>query len=1363
MESRKFQMDDDFIIHEEMLSQLFLIKEVKDDEIKRAHLLTSLSIEVFKLLKNMCAPVIPSKIEYKELVAILKKQFVKNTVIYRERRKFYEACHNNGESLREFYNKIKSLAVNCEFGNQLDDILKDKFICSMKVGPIYDRVCEEETNTPLSSILELVYKREITEEENQCHVVMKQKSYKAKYNKVSCADDVPKCNACGRINHDFKRCKYRNFVCRRCNTKGHLERVCEESKNKNQMENNRRRSFNKKTENNHFVTEDQNIVEEGDEEEGAESLSLFHLEDLTDGELDLSEKGKNMFHDINDINFNYFSINCFSNSFKVDSGSFTASLNIDGIPLDFEIDTGSAISAIPLNLYCKRFRHHKLNEFTPKLKAYDGSIIDTKGTFTMSIENKGKISNVSFVVIDSKSKPLLGRDILRLLGFEMRMNSIDVDCELKKIGLENSELFRKNLGEFKGDKIHFDLIQENIQPIFIKPRKVPFAYKIPLENELIRLEKLGIIEKANTVSWGTPLVTVMKGNGKLRVCGDYSVTINPVIKDQNYPLPKIDDIFQSLQGGKQFSKIDLSEAYFQLRVDDETADLLAWSTHKGVFRVKRLPFGCKPNTSIFQSVMERTLSGCDGTVIFVDDVVVTGETTELHLKNLKNVFEKLKNAGFTVNKDKCCFFQAKVEFLGYIIDEHGLHKDPRKIEAIRNMPNPTNKTEIKAFCGLINYYGRFVPNVSSVLKPLYELSTKDNFVWNKQCEKSVIQIKKLIMSDVVLVHYDPHKSLELHTDACESGLGACLSHRMNNSDLKPIAFASRTLTKPEQNYSMIDKEALAIFYGVKKFEQYLIGRSFIIRTDHKPLVAIFGSKKGIPVMAASRLTRWAVYLSMFDFKIVHIRGEENNCADALSRLTTNKDDVLDDTLHLNFITNRFGKPLRYDDVAKQSEKDSVLREVLGYIKNGWPDVKGLEGEMKSYFIRKLELSLENSVIMWGYRIVIPEAFRKDLLKEIHTGHLGIVKSKELARSYFWWPGIDKDLENWIKSCEVCRENQSNPSKVIGSWPPTTYPFQRIHVDFCHPNNSNYLVVIDSFTKWMEVSEVKSLTTSNVIIELEKMFSKFGMPYTIVSDNGTCFTSKQFSEFCNNNGIVHITSPAYHAPSNGQAENSVRIFKKMFEKELVENSKQDSKSSLEHILQKILYVNRNSVHTKTNKTPYEMMFSRKPILRWDMLKPSYNHVHNKHEINPKFKIGQNVYIKSFHGKGSKWQRGKIVRILGKSVFDVKIENGRIIKSHENHMTAAQEKLSNKESLGMCRNSSGLLDILNKNTCSLECNNDANPIIQPNASNVSSYQTLNVDESLHTNNKKNILQSVSSDAHQNQERPKRTVKPPKRLNL
>lgn len=712
--------------------------------------------------------------------------------------------------------------------------------------------------------------------------------------------------------------------------------------------------------------------------------------------------------------------------------------------------------------------------------------------------------------------------------------------------------------------------------------------------------------------------------------------------------------------------------------------------------------------------------------------------------------------------------------MGFNIDRNGLHKDPNKVEAILEMPSPTDRTQAKSFCGLVLYYGRFLPNASTIMKPIFNAMTSDKFVWDSNCAKSMTEIKQLIVSDLVLAHYDQSLPLILISDASQYGIGVCIAHKFPDGREKPIAFSSRTLNKAEINYSMIDKEALAIYFGVSKFQQYLIGRKFTIKTDHRPLTSIFGSKKGIPVMAANRLQRWAVYLSGFDFDIQCIPGKDNGCADALSRLCLKKTVPLeeDDYTYLKFMSENFEKPVSGSEIARETVLDSILKIVIKYVENGWPDHCKKQNELREFFIRKNELTLEQGVLMWGHRVIIPRKFRDVLLKEIHVSHMGIVKSKSLARSYFWWPGMDKKIEELIGSCDTCRINRQNPPSVeIRPWPKSLYPFERVHIDYCGPvNGDNFLVMIDTYSKWLEVVRTKQITSNKTIEILGSIFSRFGVPSTIVSDNATSFTSYDFKRFCEINGITHITSPPFHPASNGQAENSVKTFKNSLKKML--QDKENKGISIDKLMGILLFANRNTIHSETKKSPYEMMFNRRPLLRWKALAPSKNensHSHNKNNVK-KFSIGDQVYTKNF--MTNMWQKAEIIKIIGFNTYTV-LTNGKYFKKHANHLSPfikCNDNEINKSPVKIKDTYSSLENVLKRKLTMpsrvyqpvVEISNDDDICVNSGVS-LTNNDRLEQDEVAENNNNRVINDRNKTSVVVNSRRSARNIKKPNRLDL
>lgn len=955
----KFCENDDWSIYEQQLEQFFVGYEIKDER-KPALLLTAVSTDVFRTLTNMCFPKLPKEKTYAELCKLLKKQFSPVISIYAERAKFYDSRQNETDTVTDWLTRLRSLAVRCEFGDHLEFALKDKFITGIRKGPIVDKLYELEPTESFEKCVEAALKRELTANRKGETVDINKLNMKFLNKHSSKTNNTIKnssaCFACGKSNHDFKTCKYKSYKCKNCTQVGHLASVC--------------KNTTKKTSN--FLSANNGSPNPNDcaesDADGADNLYLFNM--------DTASNTRN--------------------------NQFVLKLNVNNVNVVFEMDTGAAVSVCSKELYDRFFSNVPMNKSNMVLKSYDGSVIRPAGSFNAKVKYNEREYQCEFLVICNGGKPLIGRDILNKINFKFTINSI-ASTDIDKLTNKYKELFENKLGCYRYGKAKFE-IMDNVKPIFIKPRRVPLAFQADVNNEIDQLVREGVLTLVENSDWGTPIVPILK-NGKLRVCVDYKSTINSHLKDIKCVLPNIEDLFAALCGGVYFSKLDLRNAYNQIEVDSESRLLLAWSTHKGVYACNRMSFGAKTACAIFQSTMSKLLQGCPGVIVFFDDILVTGKTIEEHIRNLENVFKKLAAAGFILNLGKCNFFQQKVKYLGHVIDADGLHKDEDKVKAIVNAPAPSNPTEVKAFIGLVNYYSRFFPNLAQILFPIYELLKKTTeFAWSNACSESFELVKKIIASDKVLAHYNPHLPIKVVCDASQYGIGAAMFHTMENGEDRPIAFASKTLTKAQRNYSTIDREALAIFFGVKKFQHYLIGRKFLLQTDHKPLTSIFGDKHGIPTMAASRLQRWSTYLASFTFDIEYIVGKSNVNADFLSRMPTKGDDLFDDdenndeeTTYLNFIDQV--STIDRTAIHRETATDSVLSVVINFVKNGWPAKKSSNENIKPYECRANELSVEKDILMWGYRVIVPSSLRKDFLQQLHTSHSGVSKMKAKARSH----------------------------------------------------------------------------------------------------------------------------------------------------------------------------------------------------------------------------------------------------------------------------------------------------------------------------------------------------------------------------
>jgi hypothetical protein len=374
--------------------------------------------------------------------------------------------------------------------------------------------------------------------------------------------------------------------------------------------------------------------------------------------------------------------------------------------------------------------------------------------------------------------------------------------------------------------------------------------------ELNQMQQAGVIEKIqdDISEYASPIVVVSKrSTDAIRICGDFKVSVNRALRTEHYPLPRTEDLFAKLGRCKYFTKLDLSEAYHQIRIDTNAQKLLVINTPKGLYRFLRMPFGIGPAPAKFQRIMDKLLSGISGVVCSLDDVLIASESLDIHLETLRQVFKRFLDAGVRLSLTKCILLSKSVQYLGHMVDEDGLHTAPSTTKAIINAPEPSNAGQLRAFLGLVNYYGKFVNDLSTVCSPLYQLLRKDtSWQWNDEQRTAFKTLKRILSSPPILCHYEPSLPIGLAADASSYGVGVSLFHTFPDGSERPIAYASKTLNSSQRIYAQIEKEAYGIIFGVSKFKQYLYGRRFTLVTDHKPLVALFGPDKPIPDRASAR-------------------------------------------------------------------------------------------------------------------------------------------------------------------------------------------------------------------------------------------------------------------------------------------------------------------------------------------------------------------------------------------------------------------------------------------------------------------------------------------------------------------------------
>ena len=1103
----EFNPDEEpFSSYMERVELFFLANSVADDR-KVPIFLNGVGKKTYGLLRNLVAPDVPKDQTFERIQTALKHHFEPKPLVIAERFHFHQRSQAMGESIAEYVAELRRLTTHCQYGTHLNEALRDRLVCGVRNMAIQKKLLSEADLT-LARAIEIAQGMETAEKSARSL-----KGKEAAVNTlVRSTATATRCHRCGKDTHDQKDCKFRDADCHCCGKKGHIASVCRSKKTTQQPHTRSRRTQRRPKKDSRTSTQGTNYVApEGDQEWESESDSL-------------------PLHQI--------------------GGSSTPPIKvplvINGRLHEMELDTGAAVTIISEKKFRELFPETQLTRSSVLLKTYTGERLSVAGDANVRVQYEDQVRDLVLTVVSGGGPSLLGRNWMQYLKLNWReikavrshpLGSLDYLLD------KYSDLFRGELGTIKSfmAKLH---VPSGEKPRFFKPRSVPYAVRSSIEEEIDRLEREGILEKVTHSEWATPIVAVPKADGRVRLCGDFKVTVNQVLQVDQYPLPKAEDLFATLAGGKKFTKLDLSQAYLQLELHPDSLKYCTVNTHKGLYQFTRLPFGIASAPSIFQKVMDTILQGIPRTVCYLDDILVTGTSEEEHLRNLEETLSRLQAHGVRVKQSKCTFLEDSVEYLGHRVDAEGLRATPEKIAAIQNAPQPQNVQQLRSFLGLLNYYRKFLPNLASLIQPLNDLLQKGRkWNWSTQCVQAVKAAKQLLTTSNLLTHYDPTLELKLAADASQYGVGAVISHVLPEGVERLIAFVSRSLSKSERNYSQIDKEALALVYGVKKFHTYLYGRKFKLVTDHKPLTSILGPKKGVSSVAAARLQRWAILLSAYQYDIEFRSTSAHGNADALSRLSL-PDDEGEHPLETRLCNIRQIEmlPVTSKEIRVATQRDQILSKVLSYTRKGWPNQ--VPKALQPYRSKLAELSVEEGCLLWGGRVVIPSSLKDKILAELHKEHMGISRMKALARGYVWWLGVAKDIERMAKSCKSCLSvKQAPPKAPLHPWIWPGQPWQRIHIDYAGPfMEKSFLIVVDAHSKWAEVVEVPSTTTTKTISVLRHLFATHGLPEQIVSDNGPQFTSSEFEEFTRKNGIVHTRSSPYHPAANGEAERFVRSFK-----------------------------------------------------------------------------------------------------------------------------------------------------------------------------------------------------------------------------
>ncbi|UYV67118.1 hypothetical protein LAZ67_4003958, partial [Cordylochernes scorpioides] len=764
------------------------------------------------------------------------------------------------------------------------------------------------------------------------------------------------------------------------------------------------------------------------------------------------------------------------------------------------------------------------------------------------------------------------------IQFQINKNlSFKEQERLKQILAKYTDLFSSRLGRTNLAK--HQIHTEDAKPIKHKPYRVSAKERTIIKDQIDEMLEEGIIRPSSS-PWPFPVILVKKRDGKYRFCVDYRKLNEVTVKDV-YPIPRIDDVMDSLQGSKYFSAIDLKSGYWQVEIEERDKEKTAFTTAHGLYEFNVMPFGLCNAPATFERNMENMLGNLRWQIClcYLDDVIIYSPDFPTHLKRLEAVFRCFRESNLRLNDKKCRFVFEELEILGYITSKHGIKPAEHNIKAIRNFPRPTKVKEVQSFLGMCSYYRKFIKDFSKIADPLTNLIKKSvSFTWTERQEEAFQTLKTALLSPPILGHFNPNAPTYIHTDASNIGIGATLVQDIGGEE-KVISYLSRTLSKAEQNYSTTEKECLAVVWSMSKLPPYLYGRHFKIVTDHHALCWLKNLKD-----PTGRLARWALKIQEYDFDIIHKSGKKHLDADGLSRGPLPETDWDEDfeRLFLNQITDEEDKFI-----------ESVKKNLNGSRRSIAQNFKEEDG-----CLFKKNPNSEGR----AWLLVVPEKKKREIMKEYHNhmsnGHLGVARTMYRIKSKYFWPSMLKDVSEFVKTCHLCQSRKGSnqlPSGLLQPIPPANFPFERIGIDFVAPlpstkNRKKWIIVLtDYYTRYAETRAVSEATVKEVSKFLvEDIFLRHGAPQYLISDRGSQFTSNLMKKVMKTCKIKHCFTTSYHPQTNGLTERLNRTLINMLSMYVNTDQK-----NWDEILPFITHAYNTTIQETTGYSPFFLMFGREP--------------------------------------------------------------------------------------------------------------------------------------------------------------------------
>ncbi|KAK4474298.1 hypothetical protein MN116_000385 [Schistosoma mekongi] len=651
-------------------------------------------------------------------------------------------------------------------------------------------------------------------------------------------------------------------------------------------------------------------------------------------------------------------------------------------------------------------------------------------------------------------------------------------------------------------------------------------------------------------------------------------------------MPNVAETLDRLQQAKLFTVLDLRSGYWQLPIKADDRYKTAFTVGHKQYQFRRMPFGLAGAPFTFRRLMNLLLRNLENVEVYGDDLVIYSKTETDHIRHLEAVLKRIEEFGLRINKKKSQIAKCNVTLLGYKVGDSEMKPLPEKILTIKNITAPTSKRKLRQFIGRAAFYSRFIKNFNEIAAPLYKLLSNEKFIWTEEAQKTFDQIKQLLNAKQMTLRLPVRgKQFTVATDASDFGIGAVL-----RQDDGVVEYASRVLTPTEQKYSTIEKECLAIVWAVDKWRPYLLGQPFHIETDHKPLQWLKTARD-----PRGKLSRWTLRLQEYDFTIGHVPGSRNVIADYLSRPC--EDACLPE---IACGVNRVRTDL--ERLVRCQKADPTLRTVRRALTEVVDDESiHFSREVKTFLSQKDRLRLNAAgVLTWkdndgSWIAVIPKPLRHELISECHQlAHTGVAKTTDLLRQSAYWPGMQEDVMRYVLACPQCQLMKGDKCIRTSLQPiPVTTVGDLWSVDVMGPfpqtssGNQYVLVMTEHATRWVEavaIPDQRGKTVTEAV--MRHIVADHGIPRMILTDQGPCFESEEFTFRLGQLGIKRVRATPYHPQTNGLTERNNHTLKEWLAAK---------GGNWETELPMILLAHRASNQGTTKKSSFQLMYGRRPRL------------------------------------------------------------------------------------------------------------------------------------------------------------------------